>query len=158
MYTPVMVRQCTANMTHSLSPCNAAQRPKVQREARGVGHGFKVRTCQKNNYFASAPPWNDLGIRQLTLTHMTAQFALTDYIIFIVYAALILGVGLYVSRSKDGKEKSAEDYFLASKSLPWWAIGASLIAANISAEQFIGCPARASAWDWPSPRTSGWRR
>ena len=42
---------------------------------------------------------------------MTAQFALTDYIIFIVYAALILGVGLYVSRSKDGKEKSAEDYF-----------------------------------------------
>ena len=56
---------------------------------------------------------------------MTAQFALTDYIIFIVYAALILGVGLYVSRSKDGKEKSAEDYFLASKSLPWWAIGAS---------------------------------
>ena len=109
-----------------------------EREARGVGHGFKVRTCQKNTYFASAPPWNDLGIRQLTLTHMTAQFALTDYIIFIVYAALILGVGLYVSRSKDGKEKSAEDYFLASKSLPWWAIGASLIAANISAEQFIG--------------------
>ncbi|MFI3294308.1 MAG: sodium/sugar symporter, partial [Rikenellaceae bacterium] len=37
-----------------------------------------------------------------------------------------------------GEEKSAEDYFLASKSLPWWAIGASLIAANISAEQFIG--------------------
>jgi len=34
--------------------------------------------------------------------------------------------------------KTAEDYFLASKSLPWWAIGASLIAANISAEQFIG--------------------
>ncbi|MBO75449.1 MAG: sodium/glucose cotransporter [Flavobacteriales bacterium] len=69
---------------------------------------------------------------------MTAQFALADYIVFIVYAALILGVGLYVSRSKDGKEKSAEDYFLASKSLPWWAVGASLIAANISAEQFIG--------------------
>jgi SSS family solute:Na+ symporter len=69
---------------------------------------------------------------------MNATFALTDYVIFIVYAALILGVGLYVSRNKEGKEKSAEDYFLASKSLPWWAIGASLIAANISAEQFIG--------------------
>ena len=39
---------------------------------------------------------------------------------------------------KEGKSKSAEDYFLAGKSLPWWAIGASLIAANISAEQFIG--------------------
>jgi SSS family solute:Na+ symporter len=37
-----------------------------------------------------------------------------------------------------GHQKNAEDYFLASKSLPWWAIGASLIAANISAEQFIG--------------------
>ncbi|MDG2426095.1 MAG: sodium/sugar symporter [Flavobacteriales bacterium] len=69
---------------------------------------------------------------------MNTAFAVTDYIIFFVYAALILGVGLYVSRNKDGKQKSAEDYFLASKSLPWWAIGASLIAANISAEQFIG--------------------
>jgi SSS family solute:Na+ symporter len=43
-----------------------------------------------------------------------------------------------MSRDKKGHQKTAEDYFLASKSLPWWAIGASLIAANISAEQFIG--------------------
>ena len=61
-----------------------------------------------------------------------------DIGIFIAYALLILGIGLFVSRQKKGTEKSAEDYFLASKSLPWWAIGASLIAANISAEQFIG--------------------
>ena len=61
-----------------------------------------------------------------------------DYIVFIAYAILILGVGLWVSRDKAGHQKNAEDYFLASKSLPWWAIGASLIAANISAEQFIG--------------------
>lgn len=61
-----------------------------------------------------------------------------DYIVFSAYCLLILGIGLWVSRNKDGKEKNAEDYFLASKSLPWWAIGASLIAANISAEQFIG--------------------
>ena len=61
-----------------------------------------------------------------------------DISIFIAYALLILGIGLFVSRQKKGTEKSAEDYFLASKSLPWWAIGASLIAANISAEQFIG--------------------
>ena len=69
---------------------------------------------------------------------MTGTFAFADYAVFIIYALLILGVGLWVSRNKDGKEKSSEDYFLASKSLPWWAIGASLIAANISAEQFIG--------------------
>uniref|UniRef100_UPI0040487951 sodium/sugar symporter n=1 Tax=Flavobacteriaceae TaxID=49546 RepID=UPI0040487951 len=69
---------------------------------------------------------------------MTASFEFLDYAIFVAYAILILGVGLWVSRDKEGHQKNAEDYFLASKSLPWWAIGASLIAANISAEQFIG--------------------
>lgn len=66
------------------------------------------------------------------------HFTILDYSIFIAYCLVILCVGLYVSRSKPGVKKNAEDYFLASKSLPWWAIGASLIAANISAEQFIG--------------------
>jgi len=69
---------------------------------------------------------------------MNGSFELIDYIIFLGYAILILGVGLWVSRDKKGHQKNAEDYFLASKSLPWWAIGTSLIAANISAEQFIG--------------------
>ncbi len=69
---------------------------------------------------------------------MTTTFGFWDYFIFIAYAVLILGVGLWMSREKKGHQKNAEDYFLASKSLPWWAIGASLIAANISAEQFIG--------------------
>ena len=69
---------------------------------------------------------------------MNNNFATLDYIVFGLYALIILGVGLWVSRNKDGVEKSSEDYFLASKSLPWWAIGASLIAANISAEQLIG--------------------
>lgn len=69
---------------------------------------------------------------------MNTNFELLDYIIFIGYAMLILSVGLWVSRDKKGHEKNAEDYFLAGKSLPWWAIGTSLIAANISAEQFIG--------------------
>ena len=69
---------------------------------------------------------------------MTTHFEFWDYFIFTAYAILILGVGLWVSRDKKGHQKNAEDYFLASKSLPWWAIGASLIAANISAEQFIG--------------------
>ena len=69
---------------------------------------------------------------------MTTGFHFWDYFIFVAYAILILGVGLWVSRDKKGHQKNAEDYFLASKSLPWWAIGTSLIAANISAEQFIG--------------------
>ena len=69
---------------------------------------------------------------------MNTGFVTLDYVVFIAYAVLILGVGLWMSRDKKGHQKNAEDYFLASKSLPWWAIGTSLIAANISAEQFIG--------------------
>jgi len=66
------------------------------------------------------------------------QLATVDIIVFLTYIIFIVGFGLWVSREKKGHKKNAEDYFLASKSLPWWAIGASLIAANISAEQFIG--------------------
>ena len=61
-----------------------------------------------------------------------------DIAILVVYSAVILFIGFYKSKSKSGETKSSKDYFLAGKSLPWWAIGASLIAANISAEQFIG--------------------
>lgn len=61
-----------------------------------------------------------------------------DIFVFTTYCLLIIGIGLWVSRDKEGHQKNAEDYFLAGKSLPWWAIGASLIAANISAEQIIG--------------------
>ncbi|MEL7117954.1 MAG: sodium/sugar symporter [Bacteroidota bacterium] len=66
------------------------------------------------------------------------NFTTLDTVIFVVYALVIISIGLWVSRTKKGETKTAEDYFLAGKSLPWWAIGASLIAANISAEQFIG--------------------
>ena len=66
------------------------------------------------------------------------DFSTIDITIFALYAVLILSIGLFVSRQKKGKSKSAEDYFLAGKSLPWWAIGASLIAANISAERNRG--------------------
>jgi SSS family solute:Na+ symporter len=69
---------------------------------------------------------------------MTGKFELIDIIIFTAYAVGIIGLGLWVSRNRKGTERNAEDYFLAGKQLPWWAIGASLIAANISAEQFIG--------------------
>ena len=64
-------------------------------------------------------------------------FALIDWIIFVVYAIVIVSMGLWVSRTKKGHEKTATDYFLANRSLTWWAVGASLIAANISAEHFI---------------------
>ncbi|HIF9180233.1 TPA: sodium/sugar symporter [Photobacterium damselae] len=65
-------------------------------------------------------------------------FSVIDYAVFALYVLIIIGVGLWVSRDKKGATKGTEDYFLAGKSLPWWAVGASLIAANISAEQFIG--------------------
>ncbi len=61
-----------------------------------------------------------------------------DLIVVIAYAIGIFGLAQWVSREKAGHTKDTSDYFLASKSLPWWAIGASLIAANISAEQIVG--------------------
>jgi len=66
------------------------------------------------------------------------EFSTIDYGVFFGYIIFIVGLGLWVSRDKKGHEKDSKDYFLAGKSLPWWAVGSSLIAANISAEQFIG--------------------
>jgi SSS family solute:Na+ symporter len=61
-----------------------------------------------------------------------------DLIVLAIYALGLLSIALWVSREPAGETKNTEDYFLAGKALPWWAIGASLIAANISAEQIIG--------------------
>ena len=61
-----------------------------------------------------------------------------DLVVLVVYAVTLVSIAWFVSREKKGHQKNTEDYFLAGKSLPWWAIGASLIAANISAEQVIG--------------------
>ena len=69
------------------------------------------------------------------MENMEQGLGAIDYAIFAVYVLIIIGVGLAVSRKN---KQSTEGYFLAGKSLPWWAVGASLIAANISAEQFIG--------------------
>ena len=69
---------------------------------------------------------------------MELKLAGLDIAIFIAYALALLAIALWISRDEKSHEKNPEDYFLASKSLPWWAIGASLIAANISAEQIIG--------------------
>lgn len=66
------------------------------------------------------------------------KLELLDIVIFITYVAGLLLLALWISREEKGASKNTEDYFLASKALPWWAIGASLIASNISAEQIIG--------------------
>jgi SSS family solute:Na+ symporter len=61
-----------------------------------------------------------------------------DLLVVIAYAIGIFSLAQWVSREKAGHTKDTSDYFLASKNLPWWAIGSSLIAANISAEQIVG--------------------
>ena len=65
------------------------------------------------------------------------NFTTIDYAFFIGYILLVVVFGVWISRKKGGNQTS-KDYFLAGKSLPWWIIGGSLIASNISAEQFIG--------------------
>ena len=69
------------------------------------------------------------------MENVTSGLSALDYTIFAVYVLVIISVGLLVSRKN---KSTTEGYFLAGKSIPWWAVGASLIAANISAEQFIG--------------------
>ncbi|CAN5439542.1 sodium/sugar symporter [soil metagenome] len=66
------------------------------------------------------------------------NLATIDIVVFITYCLGIISLGLWVSRTKKGVEKTSNDYFLAGNTLTWWAVGSSLIASNISAEQFIG--------------------
>lgn len=61
-----------------------------------------------------------------------------DYIVFLIYFIIVAAYGLYIYNKKKSAASGSKDYFLAEGSLTWWAIGASLIASNISAEQFIG--------------------
>jgi SSS family solute:Na+ symporter len=61
-----------------------------------------------------------------------------DYIVFLVYFVIVAGYGFWIYNKKKSAKSDSKDYFLAEGSLTWWAIGASLIASNISAEQFIG--------------------
>jgi SSS family solute:Na+ symporter len=61
-----------------------------------------------------------------------------DYVVFFIYFVIVTAYGLYIYNKKKSISTGSKDYFLAEGSLTWWAIGASLIASNISAEQFIG--------------------
>jgi SSS family solute:Na+ symporter len=61
-----------------------------------------------------------------------------DLVVFFAYFVLVVGYGYWIYQRKKKAETTTTDFFLAEGSLTWWAIGASLIASNISAEQFIG--------------------
>jgi len=83
-----------------------------------------------------------------------------DLAVVVVYALSLFLVAQWVSREKPGHHKDSSDYFLAGRALPWWAIGASLIASNISAEQFIGMSGSAyvlglgiASYEWMSAIT-----
>ena len=65
-------------------------------------------------------------------------FSSLDTFVFFVYFVIVAGYGYWVYKRKQRSTSASHDYFLAEGSLTWWAIGASMIASNISAEQFIG--------------------
>ncbi|ACU59423.1 sodium/sugar symporter [Chitinophaga pinensis] len=69
---------------------------------------------------------------------MQKSLQFLDYVVFLVYFVIVAGYGLYIYKKKKRETTDSKDFFLAEGSLTWWAIGASLIASNISAEQFIG--------------------
>ncbi|GEP92209.1 solute:Na+ symporter, SSS family [Chitinophaga terrae (ex Kim and Jung 2007)] len=68
----------------------------------------------------------------------TKSLHIFDYLVFLVYFVIVAGYGYYIYHKKKKATTDSKDFFLAEGSLTWWAIGASLIASNISAEQFIG--------------------
>jgi len=70
------------------------------------------------------------------------ELSIFDITVFLLFIIAVIGIGILKSR----KEKSSEDYFLAGRGLSWWLIGFSLIAANISTEQFIGMSGSAAKW------------
>ena len=69
---------------------------------------------------------------------MNKNLVTADYIVFIIYFILVASYGIWIYRRKRKAVTDTKDFFLAEGSLTWWAIGASLIASNISAEQFVG--------------------
>jgi len=69
---------------------------------------------------------------------MNNQLAFSDYLVFFIYFVIVASYGYWIYRKRKSREHDSKAFFLAEGSLTWWAIGASLIASNISAEQFIG--------------------
>ena len=88
------------------------------------------------------------------------QLSIGDYIVFLIYFIIVSSYGYWVYKRKHNADATSKDYFLAEGSLTWWAIGASLIASNISAEQFIGTSGSAfkmglaiSTYEWMAALT-----
>ncbi|WP_276371229.1 sodium/sugar symporter [Chryseolinea sp. H1M3-3] len=88
------------------------------------------------------------------------QLSLIDYVVFFIYFIIVSSYGYYVYRKKSKSSSTTRDFFLAEGSLTWWAIGASLIASNISAEHFIGMSGSGfalglaiSTYEWMSAAT-----
>ena len=86
---------------------------------------------------------------------MNNQLVFSDYLIFVLYLILVGSYGYWIYHRRKSKEHDSKGFFLAEGSLTWWAIGASLIASNISAEQFIGMSGNGffvgiavSAYEW----------
>ena len=75
---------------------------------------------------------------RLNQSLMGNQLHYWDFVVFLIYFVIVSGYGYWIYQRKRAAETSAKDFFLAEGSLTWWAIGASLIASNISAEQFVG--------------------
>lgn len=77
---------------------------------------------------------------QMSFTEALSQSGLEviDFVILLIYIVMLVSLGVILSYNRESKTKSTTDYFLAGNTLTWWAVGASLIAANISTEQFIG--------------------
>ena len=75
---------------------------------------------------------------QMSFTEALSRsgFEMVDFVILLVYLVMLVSLGIFLS--SNSREGSTKDYFLAGNSLTWWAVGASLIAANVSTEQFIG--------------------
>lgn len=71
---------------------------------------------------------------------------LIDILIFLGFIVAVIGIGLLKSKDESGGEFDAQDYFLAGRGLTWWLVGFSLIAANISTEQFVGMSGKAADW------------
>ena len=72
---------------------------------------------------------------------------IADILVFVLFVAAVLFVGLWMSKGEEtSSEHGASDYFLAGRKLTWWLVGFSLIAANISTEQFVGMSGKAADW------------
>ena len=74
---------------------------------------------------------------------MTLGLETPDYVIFLIYFLIVSSYGYWIYKNKGKQSADSKDFFLAEGSLTWWAIGASIIASNISAEQFIGMSGQA---------------